>query len=68
MKTLSPRMALAPTTFGFIALASSLGRDRVAALHGADIVSLVASGFCFGVAFVILITWYLTRREGRGGR
>ncbi len=68
MKTIWPRMALAPITFGFISLALNLDRDRVAALHGSDIVGLVTSGFCFGVAFMILLTWFLTRREGGGGR
>ena len=56
-------MALVQGTFGSIALISSLGKERVDALHGSDIVGLVAAGFCFGVAFTILITWYLERKE-----
>jgi hypothetical protein len=41
-------------------------RIAAAGLHGSDIMGLVASGFCFGNAFMILLTWFLTRREGGG--
>lgn len=41
--------------FGLMALLSSTSKPRVEALHGADILGLVASGMCFGVAFVGLI-------------
>ena len=40
--------------FGLFALVSALGEPRLAALHGSDIVRLVASGLCFGVAFGML--------------
>jgi hypothetical protein len=59
----SPRNALIPGLLGFMALFSILGNDRVAALHGSDIVQLVAAGVCFGVMLTVLITWYLTRKE-----
>ena len=65
MKNFSPMMALMPCFFGFIALFNNLGKDRVAALHGADIVGLMASGFCFGVTFSILMIWFKTRKERR---
>jgi hypothetical protein len=32
-----------------------LSKPSIGALHGADIVGLVASGACFGVAFVGLL-------------
>jgi hypothetical protein len=55
---------------GTMALLSSLDKPRIAAagLHVPDIMGLVASGFCFGIAFVNLIKWFQTRREGGGGR
>lgn len=65
MKKFSPMMALMPCFFGFAALFNNLGKDRVAALHGADILGLVAAGFCFGVTFTILLIWYKTRKERR---
>jgi di/tricarboxylate transporter len=73
MKEFTPRKALMPFLFrallpcffGFMALSNNLGKDRVAALHGADIVGLMASGFCVGVTFATLMTWFMTRKEGR---
>ena len=40
--------------FGLIALLNILGKPRLAAVHGSDIVQLVASGMCFGVALGVL--------------
>ena len=40
---------------GLMALFNNLSKPRVEALHGSDIMGLVASGFCFGVAFVGLL-------------
>ena len=40
---------------GFFPLLNSLGNPRLGALHGSDIVRLMASGFCFGVAFGVLV-------------
>lgn len=40
---------------GLLSLFSSLSKPRVAALHGADILGLIACGFCFGIAFAGLI-------------
>ena len=40
---------------GILPLLNSLGNPRLAALHGADILRLVAAGFCFGVAFGLLV-------------
>lgn len=41
--------------WGLVALFSSLSKPRVAALHGSDILGLIAVGLCFGVGFVGLI-------------
>jgi hypothetical protein len=49
--------------FGVMALLSSLSKPRVEALHGSDILGLVASGICFGVAFVGLIGRLKVRSE-----
>ena len=48
---------------GLMALLSSMSKPRVEALHGADILGLVASGVCFGVAFVGLIGRLRLRNE-----
>jgi hypothetical protein len=40
---------------GLMVLLNNLGKPRIEALHGSDVVGLVASGICFGVAFVGLI-------------
>ena len=40
---------------GVMVLLSDLGKPRIAALHGSDIVSLTAVGGLFGVGFVGLI-------------
>jgi len=40
---------------GALVLLTNLSKPRVQALHGADIVGLIACGICFGVAFVGLI-------------
>jgi hypothetical protein len=37
---------------GAIKLQNDLGQPRVAALHGVDVLGLVASGMLFGVGFV----------------
>jgi hypothetical protein len=46
-----------------MALFSSLSKPRVAALHGADIVGLVAAGACLGVALVGLLGKLKVRDE-----
>lgn len=48
---------------GFMALLASLGKPRVAALHGADILGLIACGFCFGVGFAGLLGRLRFRKE-----
>ncbi len=46
--------ALFPLLFGFMALMGSLSKPRVEALHGSDIIGLMASGACFGVGLTAL--------------
>jgi hypothetical protein len=46
--------ALFVTVPGMFALLNSLNNPRFAALHGSDIVKLLAAGICFGVAIGIL--------------
>lgn len=41
--------------FGLMPLFNFLRNPRAAGLHGADVVQILAAGFCFGVAFGILI-------------
>ena len=54
MEPRKKRIALASLfvlAIGFIPLLNSLDNPRLAALHGVDIVRLVAAGFCFGTSF-----------------
>jgi hypothetical protein len=48
---------------GVMVLLSNLSKPRIAALHGADILSLIACGVCFGIAFVGLIGRLRVRDE-----
>ena len=48
---------------GVMALLSSLDKPRVEALHGSDILGLVASGMCFGVGLVGLLGKLKDRSE-----
>lgn len=41
--------------FGLMSLFSSLSKPRVQALHGSDIVGLIACGACFAIALVGLL-------------
>ena len=40
---------------GLMPLLNSLGKPRTQALHGSDRLQLIASGFCFGVGFGVLM-------------
>lgn len=48
---------------GLMVLLANLGKPRIEALHGSDVVGLVASGMCFGVALVGLTGRLRIRRE-----
>jgi len=41
--------------FGLLGLSRSIDNPRVQTLHGSDVVQLMASGACFGVAFGLLL-------------
>jgi hypothetical protein len=41
--------------FGLFALFNVLNNSRVKALHGADILQLIAVGLCFGAGVVLLL-------------
>ena len=47
--------AFAPFLIGMIGLFSLMERPRFAAIHTVDVVQLLASGACFGVALAGLI-------------
>ena len=40
---------------GAMVLLNNLSKPRIEALHGSDVLGLVASGMCFGVGFIGLI-------------
>jgi hypothetical protein len=46
-------------------LLNALGNPRVQALHTPDVVGLIASGLCFGFGLGLLLSKFITTREGR---
>jgi hypothetical protein len=52
-----------PLLLGFMSLASAVSRPRLAAIHGSDIVQLIATGMCFGVALSTIIMFIRERRS-----
>ncbi len=48
---------------GGMVLLSNLGKPRISALHGSDILGLIGCGMLFGVAFVGLIGRLRLRNE-----
>jgi hypothetical protein len=48
---------------GAMVLSNNLDKPRVAALHGSDVLGLVASGMGFGVALVMLCGRFRIRNE-----
>jgi len=52
-----------PLLLGFMTLASAVSRPRMAAVRGSDIVQLIGSGMCFGVALTTLIMLIRERRS-----
>jgi hypothetical protein len=55
MKRSSRLTGLLLALLGALVLLTNLSKPRVEALHGSDILGLIACGICFGVAFVGLI-------------
>lgn len=55
MKKSSRLTGLVLTLAGVLALLNNLGKPRVEALHGSDVVGLVAAGMLLGIGFVGLM-------------
>jgi hypothetical protein len=55
MKKSSRFTGLVLVLLGAVVLLNSLSKSRVEALHGSDVVGLVASGILLGIGFVGLI-------------
>jgi hypothetical protein len=51
--------------FGTMVLLNNLDKPRIAAagLHGSDILGLVASGMCFGVALMVMTASIWAKKE-----
>ena len=50
--------ALFIALMGFAPLSNSASNPRIANLHGADKVQLAAVGWCFGIAFALLVVYF----------
>ena len=55
MKKSSPLAGLVLTLIGVLVLLNNLGKPRVEALHGPDVLGLVAAGMLLGIGFVGLM-------------
>jgi uncharacterized membrane protein len=55
-KSLIPAVVV-PLIVGLLGLMSLMNRPRFASFHSVDVVQLLASGMCFGVALAMLIAW-----------
>jgi hypothetical protein len=55
MKKSSRFTGLVLALLGVMVLLNNLGKPRVEALHGSDVLGLVASGLCLGIGFVGLM-------------
>ena len=71
MKKSSRFTGLVATLWGAMVLLNNLGKPRVAALHGPDVLGLVASGMLLGIGFVGLMgrlqLWSFGTSKERGG-
>ena len=52
---------VAPLVVGLIGFFTLLQRPRFADIHTVDVVQLLASGMCFGVALAALVFWLRNR-------
>jgi hypothetical protein len=52
---------VAPLVVGLIGFFTLLQRPRFADIHTVDVVQLLASGMCFGVALAFLVFWLRNR-------
>ena len=53
-----------PLIIGFIGLTQLMQRPRFASYHTVDVVQLLASGMCFGVALAALLVMLRGKRDG----
>jgi hypothetical protein len=51
-----------PLLFGIMSFSNIISNPRLATLHGSDVVQLMASGMCFGVAIAMLAVFLRDRR------
>jgi len=52
---------VAPLAVGLIGFYNLMQRPRFADIHTVDVVQLLASGMCFGVALAALVFWLRNR-------
>jgi hypothetical protein len=53
----SNRLQVLTLPLGVLLILSNLGNPRVAALHGSDVLKLIASGFLLGIGLASLVDW-----------
>ena len=53
---------IAPVLIGSIGLMNLMHRERFASFHNVDVLQLLASGMCFGVALSALVAMLRTSR------
>jgi hypothetical protein len=46
-----------PLLFGLLSLVNLVGKPRLATLHASDVVQLLGTGMCFGVAVASLVAF-----------
>ena len=52
---------------GISRLVQTLGLERMATIRGVDVVSLTGAGFCFGVAFGLLVMFLKSPGQSSAG-
>jgi hypothetical protein len=50
-----------PLLFGLLSLSNMMTRPRFATFHGSDVVQLIGTGMCFGVALASLVALVRSR-------
>jgi hypothetical protein len=53
-----------PLLFGLLSLFNMIGKPSFAAIRGVDVVRLIATGMCFGVALATLVVFLRRPRAG----
>ena len=52
-----------PLLFGLSSLFNMIGKPRFATLHASDVVQLIGTGMCFGVALATLVMFFRGARS-----